>query len=94
MVWLSKKLTSPNLRPEVLIAMGTVAEDVPMLTGIMGQFGNYKKCNRVQLSNVFKGYPTEKFKEQFVQTNSDHRRNGDTILAKPKTNFIRHSIQL
>ena len=45
MVWLSKKLTSPNLRPEVLIAMGTVAEDVPMLTGIMGQFGNYvKKC--------------------------------------------------
>ena len=47
MVWLSKKLTSPNLRPEVLIAMGTVAEDVPMLTGIMGQFGNYKKCNGV-----------------------------------------------
>ena len=37
------RATSPNLRPEVLIAMGTVAEDVPMLTGIMGQFGNYVK---------------------------------------------------
>ena len=41
-----------------------------------------------------KGYPTEKFKEQFVQTNSDHKRNGDIILPKPETNFIRHSIQL
>ena len=39
------------------IAMGTVAEDVPMLTGIMGQFGNYVKSAMGLSFRMYKRLP-------------------------------------
>lgn len=42
-----------------------------------------------------KGYNATEFKDLFVQRNSNResRRNGEIVLPRPETNFIRNSIQ-
>ena len=43
--------------------------------------------------NCIKGYTVTEFKELFVQRNSGRRTNGDIILPRLETNFVRNSIR-
>ena len=71
----------------------TSTEDVLMRTGWDSLETMYKLRLTEFVFKCLKGYTVTEFKNLFLERNWGRRRNENTILPRPETNFIRNSIR-